>query len=88
MNAWFKLYLLGFLLIICLFHRNLREGFTAAVNSMNLTLSQMVSNLGLQIPDQTLPYNAICAKVATGKGQCKPPYQCQTNSPLQYGNCL
>ena len=85
MKAWFKLLLIVFVVILSCFHRQIREGF---VNTMNLTLSQMVSNLGLQISDQTLPYNAICAKVVSGKGQCKPPYECKTPSPTQYGNCL
>lgn len=55
---------------------------------MNSTLSKMVITRGLEISDKTLPYNAICAKTATGKGQCKPPYECKTASDLQYGNCL
>ena len=85
MAAYRNIYLVVFLLIICLFHKQIREGFE---NTMNLTMSKGVSNLGLQIEDETLPYNAICAKVKTGKGQCKPPYICKSSSDTQYGNCL
>ncbi len=85
MRALWKISIVIFLLVVSCFHKQIREGF---VNTMNLTLSQMVSNKGLEIPEQTLPYNAICAKVKTGKGQCKPPYKCQSPSDTQYGNCL
>jgi hypothetical protein len=79
-----KLLLIVFLLVICVFHKQIREGFEL---QMNNTLSKMVITRGLEIDTQTLPFNAICAKT-TGKSQCKPPYECKTASPLQYGNCL
>ena len=81
----FLLGLLTFLLVICCFHKQVREGFEL---TMELTLQKMVSQKSLQVDQHTLPYQAICVKLATGGEQCKPPYVCQTPSNQQYGNCL
>ncbi len=87
MRLILKVGLVLFLLVVCCFHRQLREGF-AALKEMNLQLSKMVGQRGLEVDQQTLPYQAICARLPSGKGQCKPPYECKTPSELQYGNCL